>query len=140
MILALPATGRGPRPTPRATDTAASLAKAQAWQVSLQAAVQGSTATLEAVIGRLRLPLSALMTLEAGMTLPLGPANIGTVTLHGPGGREVAIGRLGQSQGARALRLTLLGPEAAAGGAPVTPVAATASPAPPPAVAVARSA
>lgn len=104
VLLALPAEGRGPRPAP-APPPGETPVTAQAWQVGLSGAVLGAEVALDAVIGRMRLPLAQAMTLEAGMILPITGARVDQVTLAVPGGDIVATGKLGQHRGMRALKL-----------------------------------
>jgi flagellar motor switch protein FliM len=113
-LLALPAEGRGRRVAPAAAKPDA-LAQARDWSERLGAAVGVAEVRLEAVLARPRLPLSQVMALQAGMVLPLGAAALDSVAMVAPGGLCVATGRLGQNRGARALRLTTVKDEAAAG-------------------------
>lgn len=73
-------------------------------------------AELTAVIGRLRVPLSTLSQMQKGDTLELTQGQIDRTDLVAINGRKVAIGRLGQSGGLRAVRLAGVAtpPEAAA--------------------------
>ncbi len=73
----------------------------------LAAQVETVTARLDAVVGRLTLPLARLSTLLPGETLPLPLAGIDRVRLVGLDGRLVGEGRLGQARGLRAIRLTM---------------------------------
>lgn len=125
VLLALPAEGRGPKPAP-APPVGETPVTAQAWQAALKGAVLGSEVALDAVIGRLRLPLSQAMALENGMILPLKDARIDQVTLLVPGGDLVASGKLGQHKGMRALKLRRVQGEATV----PPPVTAATSPLP----------
>ncbi|OHC44558.1 MAG: hypothetical protein A2092_08835 [Rhodobacteraceae bacterium GWE1_64_9] len=58
-----------------------------------------------AVLGSLRLPLSAALSLRPGEILPLGAAAIEAVLMIGQDGRPIASGKLGQQRGVRAVRL-----------------------------------
>lgn len=60
---------------------------------------------LVAVLDRLELPLSEVLKLEPGMTLPLPGAAIDAIGLEGSDGRQVSQGKLGQNRGSRAVRL-----------------------------------
>ncbi len=115
VLLALPAEGRGPAPTsmPAEPETGAG-----SWQARLQVAVMGSEVMLDAVIGRLKLPLGQAMALAPGMLLPLADGGgLDRVAIMGAGGSVVAgHGRLGQHRGMRALKLHPRG--GAATGAP----------------------
>jgi len=112
VLLALPAEGRGPKPAP-APPAGETPVTARAWQAALRGAVLGSEVALDAVIARLRLPLSRAMALEPGMVLPLKDARVEQVTLLVPGGDIVATAKLGQNNGMRALKLRRLDGEAA---------------------------
>ncbi|MCZ7675072.1 MAG: FliM/FliN family flagellar motor switch protein [Roseovarius sp.] len=72
----------------------------------LTAAALGAPVTLDAVLARIRLPLSEVCALEPGMVLPVSAAAIGHTELIAAGGHVAARGRLGQMHGFRALRLT----------------------------------
>lgn len=115
VLLALPAEGRGPAPvhTPTMSDSGPG-----SWQSQLQIAIMGSEVTLDAVIGRLKLPLGQAMALEPGMLLPLADGGgLDRVAIMGAGGAVLAgHGRLGQHRGMRALKLH---PRSGAG--PATP-------------------
>lgn len=102
LILALPdraaASGKASEAAP-ATD--------HGFSAHLAAQVDTVTARLDAVVGRLTLPLSRLSTLLPGEMLPLPLAGIDRVRLVGLDGRLVGEGRLGQARGQRAIRLTM---------------------------------
>lgn len=102
VILVLPAEGRGHRPA-----VAAEAAESAAPQFTqeLQAQVLQADCRLDAVIGRLRLPLHRIMALAAGETLVLPTATLEDVALETLDGRRVAGARLGQNRGMRALKL-----------------------------------
>jgi len=102
LVLALPASRRMADGADDAAEAGADLVFA----AHLTAQVEGTAARLDAVIGRLTLPLARLSTLMAGEVLPLPLAAIDRVDLIGADGRLVAEGRLGQSRGLRALRIT----------------------------------
>ena len=82
----------------------------------------GAQAELSAVLHRLTLPLSAVLALRAGDVLPLPSAALDRVSVEGLDGRRLALGKLGQNQGSRALRLQQIG---AAPPAAAPPAAAT---------------
>lgn len=104
LTLAFPAAGRGtrPPPPPPVEDAPAP----SGWQAGLEARLAPATVTLDAVLVRLSLPIATLADLAPGTVLPLGTAELGRIALVDADGRPVAEGRLGQSQGRRALRLT----------------------------------
>lgn len=83
-------------------------------------ALLGAPVVLEAVLGRIVLPLSEVMGLQPGQRLELPLAALDAVGLVGPDGRTHAVARLGQSRGMRAVRLGDL-PGAEDAGAPPTP-------------------
>lgn len=64
-----------------------------------------ATVRLEAVLTRIRLPLSTAMALEVGQHLKIPSDNLHTVHLEGPGGHAVIEAQLGRRNGWRALRL-----------------------------------
>lgn len=116
ILLALPAVARS-RALPARPDAMpggaggaeeAAAAAEQAWARALEAAVMASPAQLDAVLDRLSLPLAAVMALRPGALLPLPGAALERLSIEGRGGRRVAEGRLGQSKGMRAVRLTPL--------------------------------
>lgn len=126
VLLALPAEGRGPRPQrltdhPPGDETQTRLAFAEA----LADEVEGAEARLVAVLTRVSLPLSRVVGLAPGDVLPLSAAALDKVSLEGIDGRKMAEGKLGQTRGLRALRLTA----ATAGRTPVAPAPPMAPPA-----------
>jgi flagellar motor switch protein FliM len=80
-------------------------AAAADWQTTVERNVLGAETRLDAVLGRIRLTLSALVDLRVGGRVPLPMSMIDQVRLEGPDGRALATGRLGQSKGHRALKL-----------------------------------
>jgi flagellar motor switch protein FliM len=103
VIMILPAVGRG-----QCTDLALEPASAEVPQFAAALAEQilQSDCRLDAVIGRLRLPLHQIMDLAVGQALALPSAAVDAVALETIEGRRVAGARLGQNRGMRALRLT----------------------------------
>jgi flagellar motor switch protein FliM len=61
---------------------------------------------LDAVVGRLTLPLRQIMALQVGATLLLPSAALDAISLETVEGRRVAGARLGQNRGMRALKLS----------------------------------
>jgi flagellar motor switch protein FliM len=106
VMLAVPAAGRGSKPAVRVPPERDAAQAARAWAQGMQAALNGATVSLDAVMTRLRLPLEQLMALAPGALLPIGTASLDSVAIEAPGGRRVAEARLGQNRGMRALRLT----------------------------------
>lgn len=113
LVLALPAEGHGRRPHRAAVPPPPDPAAADPFTQDLAQQVLGAEAELTAVLGRLRLPLSAALGLAVGDVLPLGPSQVDAVELVGKDGRPVAVGKLGQCRGQRAIRLADPGPATA---------------------------
>lgn len=112
LLWAVPATGRGARPRPAAAapQTEAPLPAedpdgAEQWAERMEAAVRGATAELTAVLQRVPLPLQAIMSFKPGLEIPLASNALEQVRLEGAGRRLLSFARLGQQNGARALRL-----------------------------------
>ncbi len=102
VILILPAIGRGNRPhtsEPAIDDAAPHFAAA------LAAQVHQVDSRLDAVIGRLTLPIRQIMALQPGEVLTLPLAAIDAVTIEAMDGRRIAKARLGQNRGMRALKI-----------------------------------
>lgn len=102
VILVLPAVGRGVSPAVPMDETAV---EAPQFTAALSAQVMQADCRLDAVIGRLVLPLRQIMALTAGETLLLPSAALDAVSLETPEGRHVAPARLGQHRGMRAMKL-----------------------------------
>lgn len=109
MILALPADGRGVRPSRQAGHI--SETPGAGFSAELGAAVLATDCALEAVLDRLTLPLRDVMALQPGQVLELPKAALDQITVEGMDGRPVAQARLGQHKGMRALRLKDSAPE-----------------------------
>jgi flagellar motor switch protein FliM len=103
IVLVLPAEGRGERPV-IASDPDENVAPQ--FTAALQAQVMQSDCRLDAVVGRLTLPLRQIMALEVGETLLLPSAALDSIALETLDGRRVAQARLGQHRGMRALKLS----------------------------------
>lgn len=93
-----------PDPALSAAGTAAGAAPGD-WQATVERNVMGSETRLDAVLGRISMPLSQLVDLRVGARVPLSMAMVDQVRLEGADGRAIGTGRLGQSKGHRALRL-----------------------------------
>lgn len=106
VILALPAEGRGQRPDPRHL-RAEPVDTGPAFTLALGEQVLAATARVEAQIARLTLPLAEVMALQPGQILPLPQAALDRISVEGLDGRRLAAAKLGQTQGMRAIRLTL---------------------------------
>ncbi len=102
LLLALPALGLRPRPAD--ADAAAPL-PAASFETLIRSRVLTSDALLQALIARIRLPLGRVLDLAEGALLPLGEASVDHVLVESLDGRPLAIGRLGQFRGNRAIRL-----------------------------------
>ena len=105
LVLALPAEGKGIRPAlvrPRPEKEGA----APGFSAALEGVVMGAGCVLQAVIGRLALPLHQVMALQVDQVLPLPDATLDRIGLEALNGQRLAGARLGQNKGMRALRLT----------------------------------
>lgn len=116
--LALPATGRGRRPQGPGAPEAEAQARID-FARRLTEEAMAAECVLETVIARLTLPLSRILSLEAGMVLPVPAASVDRIAVVAPDGRPLAQGRLGQHRGQRAVRLTALAPGAQGQAVPV---------------------
>ncbi len=105
LLLALPAEGRGQGPLLRGKRAEPKVAAAPGFTADLGQAVQDAGCRLEAVIGRVTLPLREVMALVPDQVLALPQATLDQIALEGLDGRRVAWARLGQQKGMRALRL-----------------------------------
>ena len=103
ILLALPAAGRGLSPVAKAAGDLPD--NGQVFMAALAERVNGSQCRLEAVLARLKLPLTDVMALSEGTVLALPQAGLDRISLEGFDGRRVAEGRLGQNRGLRAVRL-----------------------------------
>jgi flagellar motor switch protein FliM len=103
VILVLPAAGRGEAP-----QGSGSVADGEAPQftLALSAQVMQADCRLDAVIGRLTLPLRQIMALQVGETLLLPSAAVDAIALETLEGRRVGGARLGQQRGMRAVKLS----------------------------------
>jgi flagellar motor switch protein FliM len=103
ILLALPAVGRGQAPATKLTGDLAD--HGRVFSAALAERVNLTQCRLEAVLARLKLPLTDVMALSEGMVLTLPQAGLDRISLEGLDGRRVAEGRLGQNRGLRAVRL-----------------------------------
>ena len=85
-----------------------------AWIAARTRLIDGLDLPVEAVLMRLRRPLAEVERMAVGDLLRFDPADLQAVTLEVQGGRALAIGRLGQKGGRRALCLAGRGPGATA--------------------------
>ena len=111
MLLALPAAGRGNPPERRG---AAEPDPGAAWAASMERTVMATPAQLQAVLHRITIPLSAVMALQVGDLVPLPMSGVEKLRIEGSGGQRLATGRLGQTRGYRAVKLSLETAEAMA--------------------------
>jgi flagellar motor switch protein FliM len=98
-----------------------------AWIAARARMVEGLELPLEAVLMRLRRPLAEVQGWMVGDLLRFDPADLQSVTLEAPGARALALGRLGQKGGRRAICLSGRGGEVQ--GQPMLSDAARAHPA-----------
>jgi flagellar motor switch protein FliM len=103
VLLMLPAQGRGERPARLGVEGEG---EAPQFTAAFAAQVMQVDCRLDAVIGRLTMPIHQIMALRVGDVLPLPQASVDGVALETLAGRKVAAGRLGQNRGMRALKLT----------------------------------
>jgi flagellar motor switch protein FliM len=111
VMIALPAEGRGPRPAPRRGAPEAAIEAARHWSTIMRDTVLQVEAPLEGVVGRIRLSLDEVLALKTGDSLRIDMANLEQIALEAPGGRPVALCRLGQNRGMRAVRLAVIDPQ-----------------------------
>ncbi len=120
VILAMPAVGRGTKAAQAVSDQAA---RHKAFNSELCEQVNQSVATLEAILVRVQIDLSELMDLGVEDVVPLFGASLDTVQIESADGQRLAIARLGQARGMRALRILRLADDQPAN-APSDPLAA----------------
>jgi flagellar motor switch protein FliM len=125
IVLILPAIGRAERPVIEGEDDGED---AQHFNRALATQVMQTDCLLDAVIGRVRLPLGRVMSLEIGEVLDLPLAGLDMIALETLQGRRLARARLGQNRGMRALKLTEV--EMSRGHAPTSSLMPTPRPMP----------
>lgn len=121
LVLALPeATPVAQADNPRAAERAA-------FTAAMVRVLSDAPADLEAVLYRMTLPLDTVAALVPDMVLPIPRHALTEVALEGCDGRAAAVGRLGQSRGAWAVKLVSLagGSGAALSPEPVQPAQVT---------------
>lgn len=96
----------GTRGDRAAMPAAARATAGQEWTRALEASVMTAPAALQAELGRVTLPLADVLALGTGGMLTLPLSNLEEVRLVALDGTVHAMGRLGQSRGMRAVRLT----------------------------------
>jgi flagellar motor switch protein FliM len=73
----------------------------------LRGALQEAPTELEAVLARMTLPMSKVEDFQVDQVIPLAGTTVGSVRLLGPSGEYIAMARLGQVAGKRAVRLEM---------------------------------
>ncbi len=101
VILVLPAVGRGEHAATHAAEDDV----APQFTTALATQVMQVDCRLDAVIGRLTLPIRQIMALQPGDVLALTFSAIEAVTIETMDGRRIARARLGQNRGMRALKV-----------------------------------
>lgn len=76
------------------------------WGLQIKDRIMSAPAALGAELGRVRRPLSSVLSLKPGDTIDLPLSVLEEVQLIDMEGQRVALGRLGQSRGMRAIRVT----------------------------------
>lgn len=102
VVLILPAIGRGEHP---ATLSSADDREAPHFSTALAEQVLQVDCRLDAVIGRLTMPIRQIMGLNPGDVLDMPSAELEGISLETLDGRRVARARLGQNRGMRALKV-----------------------------------
>ncbi|MEL7114901.1 MAG: FliM/FliN family flagellar motor switch protein [Pseudomonadota bacterium] len=77
------------------------------WSASLEKAVMGTAAELEAILCTTKLPIEMLAALKPGDVLPLPGASLDSVTLRAVNGKRASNARLGRAGPMRAVRVRL---------------------------------
>ena len=116
LALPQPASADAQGATPPATGRRAPITgRGDAWSRALEAQVLAAPAQLNAVLGRVKMPLSEVMGLGVGSRVILPLSNLEEVELEALDGELLGSGRLGQFRTMRAVRLLTLGGHADAG-------------------------
>jgi flagellar motor switch protein FliM len=76
------------------------------WQADWRSALADASTSVTAILSRVSIPLGQLKELEIGSQVPVPTASISRVMLEGFDHRRVALGRLGQSNGRRAVMIS----------------------------------
>jgi len=103
VLLALPADGRGAAPVGRIADAAV---LGPAFTALLAGQVENTDCVLDAVLTRISMPLSQVLSMAVGEVVILPRAGLDRISFEGLDGRVVGTGKLGQNRGMRAIRLT----------------------------------
>lgn len=116
LLFAVPAVGRGPGPRkPTPADPVSEDAEgpdqagtsAYDWEERIEQTVMTAPVQLSAVLHRISMPIADVMALEPGAVLPVPAEMLERLQLEGVDGRQLSSGRLGQTQGYRAVRLSV---------------------------------
>lgn len=105
ILLALPTRGQGRRPM-REQVVTPDQGEMVAFSAALEAQVMASDCSLQAILHRMTIPLSAIMTLKVGDSVPLSATVLDQIAIEGLDGRPLAQGKLGQHRGMRAVRMS----------------------------------
>lgn len=109
MILALPADGHGRRPQRQVVAVSPDPLEGAHFAQALGDQVLEAEVLVQGVLTRLSLPLAQVLMLKTGDLLPLPHAALDRIEVTGLDGRGRGQGKLGQSKGMRAVRLTHCG-------------------------------
>lgn len=105
IFMVLPAKGKGRLPALGSGPKVDTLVAAQSFTLDLAEQIEAAGVVLEAILGRISLPLHRVMALQVGEVIPLGRASIDKIQIAGLDGGAVTEGKLGQNRGMRAIRL-----------------------------------
>jgi flagellar motor switch protein FliM len=105
VFMVLPAKGKGRLPALGSGPIVDPQAAAQSFTLDLAVQIEAAGVVLEAILGRISLPLQRVMALQIGEVIPLGRASIDKIQIAGLDGGAVTEGKLGQNRGMRAIRL-----------------------------------
>jgi flagellar motor switch protein FliM len=114
-LLALPQAVAKEKPAVASGRRTPTASRGDAWAQALEAQVMAAPAQLQAVLGRVTMPLAEVMRLSVGTTMVLPLSNLEEVEVEALDGQVMGRGRLGQFRAMRALRLVTVGPPAPAG-------------------------
>ncbi len=128
ILLALPAEGRGRPPKVSGLPVSETKDVGPAFTKALAVQVEAADCVLAGVLARFSVPLSRVLGMKVGEVLILPMAAIDRISVEGLDGQRVAVGRLGQNRGMRAVRLI---PAAVAMPERTGVLPATSSPGPP---------
>lgn len=101
LVLCLPSRG-----APGVADDMAS-SEGRVWGEAIASRVLDSQAELDAVLMRIKLPLSQVSRLAVGDVISFGAATLTRLRLEGAGGSQIGSARLGRANGMRAIKVVL---------------------------------